>query len=266
MPHSAAFLFLEETLNTKKSRKGRDSDPPVREEGSVNSQSSTLEAIDSSCSLQSNDSGIELPSSTSLEKVDSDTELIDVTQPEMHDDDLIIVESDIDTDSEFERVHSDTELLFKLRNDSSLGINQGRSSSSRFRVPDCLVTQCGPRQCYGSIRNSLLDTYEFVLVIVKCLKSCSNCLRRRRTDEHSREVADRGHPLRELPKRLAYSVIIYVRLILDRRVFISILLYGTLAFLVVMCNEVCHAPQCCNVSRPRSFILMLTTYRTLLLQ
>lgn len=234
--HSAAFLFLEETLHTKKSR---NSDPPGREEQTVGSEPSKLKVIDSS---GSNDSGIELPSG---DRVDSDTELIDVTQSEMDDNELITVESDINTaDSEFERVHSDTELLFKLRPDSSLdGTNRARSSSFSLRIPDCIVTQCGPRHCYGTIRNSLMDTCEFVFMFVGCLKSCVNCCQRRWTGDPSREVTDRGQPLRKLAKRLVHSVISYVRLVLDRRVFISTLLYGTFAFLVVMCNEVKCIPH-----------------------
>ena len=182
-------------------------------------------------------------SEAKLDKVDFDTELIDVTQPEIDDDELIMVESDIDTDSDFERVNSDTELLYKVVHDDSRTLKntyaQIKLSSSctspRACIPECLMTQCGPRQCYGSVKNSLMDSYRCVAVCVDCLKGCGNCRRRKCT---SREV--KGQFIGKL-RGFRRTVVRYIRLILDRRVFISTFLYGSLAFLVVMCNEVNHA-------------------------
>ena len=237
---SAAFLFLEESHHTKKKRRERKEESEERgrcDQDSVSSGASTLETIDSSGSLQSNDSGIELLSGGKLAKVDSDTELIDVTQPEIDDDDLIMVESDIDTDSDFERVNSDTELLYKVVHRDTKNLKRTQmgskpSISPRLCVPECLVSQCGPRQCYGSVRNSLLDTYECVAVSLEHLKGCCSCHQRKWTPG-----GVKGQAAGKL-RGCGHSVSSYIRLICDRRVFVSTFIYGFFAFLVVMCNEV----------------------------
>ena len=63
--------------------------------------------------MQSNDSGIELFPS---DKIDSDdAEMIDFSNEDTNSDGIVMAESDIDTDSDFERVNSDTELLVAER-------------------------------------------------------------------------------------------------------------------------------------------------------
>ena len=73
-------------------------------------------SVDRNGSLQSSDSGIELSAS---EKIDLDTELTDVTSDDSDVDELVMVESDIDTDYDFERVNSDTELLIADSNEAN---------------------------------------------------------------------------------------------------------------------------------------------------
>ena len=190
-----------------------------------------METNESSSSLRSNDSGIELLSSAKLSKDYSETELIDVTQSETDDDELIMPESDIDTDSDFERVDSDTELLIKeAKNLDSRHSNS--SVLSRFCIPECLVRQCGPHQCYSSVRNSLMDSYGSVVLCVRCLKGCGSCHHRNLTPGEPRNQAI------EKLTRLSHSVLNLVRLILDRRVFLTTLLYGLFAFIGIICIEV----------------------------
>ena len=236
----AGFFLLEESLHTKKGNLERRGSHSGREDDSTSSSdrsSTKLETNDSSGSLLSNDSGIELK----LNGSDSDTELINVTQPEMadHDDKLMMMESDIDTDSDFERVNSDTELLISERRESRN--SDTHSTCSRFVkrfIPSCFVSQCGPQQCYGSVRNSLSDSYGCVVVSMECLKGCGN-------SRHSKWTPGeiRGQAKTTL-KRTCHSLLNLIILILDRRVFLSTLLYSVLAFFTIICNEVNYNRAC----------------------
>ena len=242
-------------MHTKKRRSSFQRSKEEEEESEELGEAATLVAKDSSSSLRSNDSGIEMMKNAArLDRVDSDTELIDVTQPEIDDDDLIMVESDIDTDSDFERVNSDTELLYKENKNKQLKFddrgNESKCSiSPRLCVPECLVSQCGPRQCYGSVRNSLLDTYECVAVSLEHLKGCCSCHQRKWTPG-----GVKGQAAGKL-KGTRRSIVNLARLVLDRRVFLSTYLYGQLAFFSIMCQEVYtpysyngHVTHLCYVS------------------
>ena len=232
----AGFCLLEESLHTKKRSLGKSGGHSGCQEDSTGNDhhSTTLETKDSSGSLLSNDSGIELK----MNGCDSDTELIDVTQPEKddHDDELIMAESDIDTDSDFDRVNSDTELLISERNEfRNSNTHSTRSRWSRFfkcLIPSCFISQCGPRRCYNSVRNSLTDSYGCVVMCVECLSSCGNSCTRRWTPGESRGQAN------PTLKRMCYSILNLICLIFDRRVFLYTLLYSILAFCAIICNEV----------------------------
>ena len=169
---------------------------------------------------------------------DSDTELIDVTQPEIddQDDELMMMESDIDTDSDFEPVSSDTELLVREHRTSDMHSNHSKWSKfvNKHFVSSCLIRECGPQNCYGRIRNSLVDSYGCVLLCTKCLKERgykSLCNRRWTPGEV------KGRSTRPL-KGTCQSVLNMIRLIFDRRVFLSTLLYGVFAFFTIITNEV----------------------------
>ena len=229
----AGFFLLEESLHTKKgSLKKRDSHPGCEEDSSTGSDphSTSLETNDSSGFLFSNDSGIELKMNGS----DSDTELIDVMQPEIndHNDELKIMESDTDTGSDFERVNSDTELLVSEHKTSNT-TSKCSKVVKRF-IPSCLVSECGPHQCYGRVRNSLMDSYGCVVVCMECLKGCG------KSHHHSTWSTEeiREHGKSTFVKRTYRSVLNLICLILDRRVFLSTLLYGVFAFFAIICNEV----------------------------
>ena len=206
-----------------------------RDENSSSSSgthSTNLETNDSSGSLLSNDSGIELKMNGS----DSDTELIDVTQSEIddHDDEIVMMESDIDTDSDFEQASSDTELLTHERRTSDTYSNCSKFSNFvKHFVPSCLIRECGPGQCYGRVRNSLADSYGCVKMCTECLKSCVNC--RYKKQWTPGEV--KGQTKAKL-RNARQSMLNLLRLILDRRIFLSTLLYALLAFFTITCNEV----------------------------
>ena len=236
----AAFLLLEESLHSKRTGEREDNGPNLKD-SDLGSGTTDLDTPDSTNSLQSIDSGIQLMSNTRLNGlISSDTELINVTQPEIDDDDLIIVESDMDTDSDFDRVNSDSELLFVAERDEQLtNLEKARlvevwRTRSRNCLSSCLSSQCGPRQWYDRVRNSLTDTYGCLVGCVASLRGCGGC---RRNNWTPGEV--RGQSLEKF-KGAGRSVIDFLRLILDRRVFVSTFLYGSFAFLVVMCNEVNH--------------------------
>ena len=224
-----AFLLLEESLHTKR-RSGREDGGSNHErDGTWNGTAASLETEDSSSSLQSGDSGIEL--SGGMKTIDSDTNL----QPDMNDNELITMESDIDTDSDFETIDSDTKLLLKTQRDSkNLDGSKAHLYSSRFfnnSVSSCLARECGPRQCYGRVRNSLMDSCDCVVVCTERLKSCVNYSKQWTPGE----VKGQG---KAKLRKAWHSMLNLFRLILDRRVFLSTLLYALLAFFTIMCNEV----------------------------
>ena len=169
---------------------------------------------------------------------DSDTELIDVMQSEIddHDDEIVMMESDIDTDSNFEQASSDTELLIHERR--TLDTYSSRSKCSNFVkrfVPSCLIRECGPVQCYGRVRNSLVDSYGCVKMCMKSLKECGKSHHRKQSWTLG-EI--RGQSKRTI-KKMYQSVLNLIRLIvLDRRVFLSTLLYGVFAFFTIITIEV----------------------------
>ena len=250
----AAFLFLEETLYTKKNKRRKnsgDSSNSSREEGSVEI-SLTGDRVDSAGSMQSTDSGIELLPS---DKIDSDTEMIDLSN---NDDDpsppdgIMMAESDIDTDSDFERVNSDTELLVterrearKYQNYKSSGLRNCFTKFRKHCVPECIFTECAPSQCYGSARHSVIDSYESIFACVRCVKICSTrfccCCRRNKwtpPGETGSGGGKSGGDGRDKVRIVRRSIVDMLRLVVDRRVFLSTLLYGLVAFIVIISNEV----------------------------
>lgn len=158
----------------------------------------------------------------------------------------MMAESDIDTDSDFERVNSDTELLlaerFEARKLTSKTQNNSRLRNcfTTFRkhcVPECIFTECAPTQCYGSARHSVVDSYESVVTCLRYVKICGTrccCCRKKWTPEGNEKASDGKTKLRMFCR----SVVDMARLVVDRRVFLSTLLYGLVAFLVIISNEV----------------------------
>lgn len=203
--------------------------------------------------MQSNDSGIELLPS---DKVDSDTEMIhnimsnDDIDPSP--DGIMMAESDIDTDSDFERVNSDTELLIaerlEARKLTSKIHNQYHNSRLRncfttFRkhcVPECIFTECAPTQCYVSARHSVIDSYEGVAACVRYTKICGT-----RCCGHNKWTPGESGAKAKL-KMFRRLIVDVARLMVDRRVCLSTMLYGMVAFVVIISNEVIMTSACNN--------------------
>ena len=227
LPYTVGFLLLEESLQSVKRRERKDSDS--NHERTSNKTGAALETEDSASSLQSGDSGIELSSGVKMNN-ESDAN----KQPEMDDDELTMMESDIDTDSNFDTIDPDTELLMKEHRDlDGSKINSHLSRYSKSSITSCLLRECGSRQCCGRVRNSLMDSYGCVVLCVERLKGCGNC-------HHSKQWRlgeVRGQAKVKL-RKTRQSILTFIRLILDRRVFLSTLLYALLAFFTIMCNEV----------------------------
>ena len=236
---TASFFFLEESLHTKRRNRRFNG-----EEGSVIDTSLSEERNDSSSSMQSNDSGIELVTS---ERRKSDTELLDLSNGDIDDideyttspDGLLMAESDVDTDSDFERVDSGTELLIAERQEEAKNLrrSQGRLQNCliKFRevcIPECIFTQCTPTHCYHSARHSVVDSYENTVACLECLKVSCSCWGQRWTP------GEAGSGGRVKLRKAGRSFIDVLRLMLDRRVFLSTLLYGLLSFVSIISNEV----------------------------
>ena len=226
-----AFLLLEESLHTKKGSEKEDGGSSQKRETTLNLN--RLETETSSNSLQSGDSGIEL--SSGVKTIGSDASLH--PPDNTSNDELTMMESDIDTDSDIEVIDSDTELLLETqsnsKNSDGSGAHSYLSRSFKSSVSSCLVRECGPRQCYGRVRNSLVDSYDCVVLCVECLKSCVTY----RHGNRWRPGEVKGQAKTKL-RNAIHSVLNLLRLILDRRVFLSTLLYALLAFFTIMCNEV----------------------------
>ena len=201
--------------------------------------------------MQSTDSGIELLPS---DKIDSDTEMIDLSN---NDDDpsppdgIMMAESDIDTDSDFERVNSDTELLVaerrearKYQNHKSSGLHNCFTKFRKHCVPECIFTECAPTQCYGSARHSVIDSYESIVACVRCVKVCGTrccyCCRRNKWTPLGETGSGGGKSGdgRAKVRMLCRSIVNMLRLVVDRRIFLSTLLYGLVAFIIIISNEV----------------------------
>ena len=210
------------------------------EESSVDTSLSG-ERNDSSGSMQSNDSGIELLTN---ERLDSETELYDLSNDDetlnTTDPGLLIAESDIDTDSDMERVNSDTELLISVRERERKSSNANRGCSAecwpKFRqycIPECIFTQCSPGQCFNSARNSVMDSYESCVACVMCLKGSCTCCCKRNWSPGEAKSDGRGKL-----KKFGRSVFGVLWLMVDRRVFLSTLMYGLTSFVIIISNEV----------------------------
>ena len=194
--------------------------------------------------MQSNDSGIELLPG---DKIDSDTEMIDLSNDDPNPDGILMAESDIDTDSDFERVNSDTELLLserlnearnmsKTQNQSHTGLHSCFAKFRKHCVPECIFTECAPTQCYSSARHSVIDSYESIIACIRYAKICGTrcCCRKKWTPGETESTSDGKAKLRMLCR----SIVDMARLVVDRRVFLSTLLYGLVAFIVIISNEV----------------------------
>ena len=170
----------------------------------------------------SGDSGVELLSQGDID--DSDTEMIDLTPSETDTEQLIMAESDIDTESDFETVTSDTELLIRERNEIE---NTNAQSLQRRRT---LKDHCNPLASLAKMKTRLLNCFSSLAACVTCIANYDykvKCTPRNTRSVTITKLKQSGQSLKRT-----------VWLLFDRRVALSICLYAMFAFLSIVSREV----------------------------
>lgn len=205
---AGTWLFVDETLVRKKDSDNGDSDPP---NGSNSSDSSSDPPY-------SNDSGIELlqPGTTDESSLlQNDDDYDEKEEEEMH---LFeIDDSDSATDSDY--VNSDTELLKSRRTKTAFD----RHSYERYK-----------RKCMQTF-NIFKLPHLVMQRTVDCVGgfvACAVCIW---TYDYTK---CNPHNLQRKSSGCGQTLWRTLKLMLDRRVFLSVLLYGIIAFLAIISNEV----------------------------
>ena len=211
----AAWLFLDETLHKKIKKPPQDEPSDQSDDISTPSQST-------------DDSGIDLSASDPLMtpvREDSDTEMvnlspIDSIQSDMDDAPILMADSDVDTDNDFDAISSDTELMIRER---------GRSGNRR---------QCPRKLCF----NPLYPCIKFKERIVGCVATPVAIIAYFWNAEKRGSWSPRKALNKKTISRKAMSVLLGLKrtavLMLDRRVFLGTFLYALYAFIGIMSVEV----------------------------
>lgn len=201
--HVAAYLFLDETLHTKK--KKRDSNEREKE--------------------TSSDSGIELSKQVQDDEVEVAVES-NIAMAMDRSDSAVVMESDIDTESEAgilsfdESATSDTELLMNVERDSE----RVGDRRKRFHKVKQWAASWSPTVIARTYRHRASVCWTSCGV---CMAACSSCTPRQVTRFMAAKLRAFLHKLLEMAK-----------LMMDRRVFLSTSLYSLLGGIAVMLNEV----------------------------
>ncbi len=218
---AAAWLFLDETLAKKK----KDSTPSDSQDGDSDPPNETNSSENSHC----NDSGVELLQSWSTNDPSSaedssshDTLLLSEQDEERKEEEMQQFELD-DTDSEYDAT-SDTELIRSRRNKS-------HSAFTKKIHESC-------RKC--------LQTFSFVKLAQKVLQRLTDCVGGFFTCVLCLWSYDytKCKPQNVKKRSSGWGKVVTVgswrtfKLILDRKVSLSVLLYGFIAFLAIVSNEV----------------------------
>ena len=196
---SGAFFFLDETLHTKAKKR-----PTSRAEASS----------DSDHHLPSLDSGIEMIQQGEVTDADdSDVEMLVPSEA------VRIVESDIDSQSDFENVSSDTELLIEERREE-------------VRIQNAI----------GRVGRAKRNLVRYRQQCTSCVTCCLDCTPRKACTLVGTKLRAGGSKMK-----------LMLRLIRDRRVIISTLLYGMLAFATIIVQEVCYSANILYVCIPINY-------------
>lgn len=200
------WLFLDETLKTKST------------EDSVNETSE-----DSSDSPHSNDSGIELQADSAQAAL-LDDDIIESSEEESSERELFEM-NETDSVSDYD-VSSDTELIRRVR------------TKKKFSV---LTKRC----C--DYRKKCMDTFSFIKLVHLVIRRITDCIgglyslimylykfdfAKLKPGNLKKKSVGCGH-------HLLQGLFRGFKLMLDRKVFLSITLYGVIAFLAIISNEVC---------------------------
>ena len=177
-------------------------------------------------SAPSNDSGIGLNPAT--QQSDSDTEMINLGDGGVEaTEEIVIAESDIDTESDFETDTSDTDLLIKTTG------SQLQKPSPQQRILNCL----NPLPLFLKIKDRFTDCFSSIVACVTCVAGCKLCMGCSSGGQKcSLHSVRRGAVCRL--KKIGSKLLQTGLLFKDRRVLLSTLLYGLASFIFIIQNEV----------------------------
>ena len=227
------FLFLEETLH--KTIKNPDTHSQVTiENGDVPPRLNEGDSDDETGSINSNDTNVEMLTLVS----ESDVKEENLTNG--------IIESDLDSQSD-SVVNTDTELLLNEEEERvKFRVNIKRNCSMYFRKVWAKITSLDPAAVWRRFLIQQKEQCKLCLCIgdVAMTKNRRGCLKM----------------VKDCTWRKVWQWVWHrVRLVLDRRVFLAISLYGIAGFAGLMTNEVRGKVGCqmiftiMNISPPRWF-------------
>lgn len=163
---------------------------------------------------------------------DSDTEMIDLTTTGAAADSkqletTAIVDSDIDTESDFESVTSDTDLL--IQTNTNL---QGEPTKLHWKKLQSILSSLNPLPLFIMIKNRFSDCFQTLVICFTCIASCELCSKLKAGGWRCTPQGLRSGAVTRL-KQLGQTA----RLLADRRIFLSVSLYGLTSFIFILQNE-----------------------------
>ena len=215
---TVAYLFLDETLHTKKKKGGSQ-----REQEGVSGQSDSSQ-LDSS--QVSSNSDIEMV------KQDGETEDSDVEMQQLSGASDLIVESDIDSQSDYEVVSaesSDVELLLRVPE---------HKKHRRRRVTR--VRNYAPSEVAVRVKER---AHHYQKQCVLCMSWCTHC------KEECTLQNTRSFVVSKLKAGVA-KLKTMITLLRDRKVLLSTVLYGLTSCISITSNEVCKNSESSDTTWP----------------
>ena len=214
---AVVWLFLDETLK----KPGKNSSDNNEDETSSTSE-------DSSSPPSSSDSGIELQMQAASE-LDSDAPLLEQEAGAQSEEEFFELE-DSESVSDYD-VSSDTDLLTRVRNRRRSSVSEHFLGYKKKFLQIFSFTKL-----VRLVIRRITDCVGGLVMCVVCFYTFDYNKLRRRPDCFKRTTS--CHPRGVCSWRV-------IKLFRDRKVFLSILLYGVIAFLAILSNEVsvhcCHA-------------------------
>ena len=209
---TVAYLFLDETLHTKKKKGGSQ-----REQEGVSGQSDSSQ-LDSS---QLDSSQVSSNSDIEMVKQDGETEDSDVEMQQLSGASDLIVESDIDSQSDYEVVSaesSDVELLLR--------VPEHKKHRRRWVTR---VRNYAPSKVAVRVKER---AHHYQKQCIVCVTWCTHC------KEECTPQNTRSFVVRKLKAGVA-KLKMMLTLMRDRRVLLSTMLYGLMAGITIISSEVC---------------------------
>ena len=218
---TGTWLFLDETLKKSATKSADDS---VEE--------TSGDSSDSPCS---NDSGIELRLQPA-----SETEVDSAQAPLLDDDGVECSEEDSSERELFEMDGSESVSDYDVSSDTEL-IGRGRS-----RKYSSMLTRR-----YLDYKRKCKDTFSFTKLLHLVVRRITDCiggfyslfLYFYKFDFAELKPGNLKDKTAGCGRHLLQGLLRTLKLMLDRKVFLSIALYGVVAFLTIITNEVCKATE-----------------------